>query len=43
VDFTFLGGSWVRWWGEKLTRLIEKSTEKGLPASLISQRRRPHV
>jgi acetyl-CoA carboxylase carboxyl transferase subunit beta len=36
MDFTFLGGSMGSVVGEKLTRLIEKATEKGLPVVIIS-------
>ncbi len=36
MDFSFLGGSMGSVVGEKLTRLIEKSTEKGLPLIIIS-------
>ena len=36
MDFTFLGGSMGSVVGEKLTRLIEKSTEKALPLVIIS-------
>ena len=36
MDFTFLGGSMGSVVGEKLTRLIEKATEKGLPVIIIS-------
>ena len=36
MDFKFLGGSMGSVVGEKLTRLIEKSTEKGLPVIIIS-------
>jgi acetyl-CoA carboxylase carboxyl transferase subunit beta len=36
MDFSFLGGSMGSVVGEKLTRLIEKSTEKGLPVIIIS-------
>ena len=36
MDFTFLGGSMGSVVGEKLTRLIEKSTEKNLPVIIIS-------
>jgi acetyl-CoA carboxylase carboxyl transferase subunit beta len=36
MDFQFLGGSMGSVVGEKLTRLIEKSTEKGLPLIIIS-------
>src|SRR6266705_2924749 len=36
MDFTFLGGSMGSVVGEKLTRLIEKATEKALPLILIS-------
>jgi acetyl-CoA carboxylase carboxyl transferase subunit beta len=36
MDFKFLGGSMGSVVGEKLTRLIEKSTEKGLPLIIIS-------
>jgi acetyl-CoA carboxylase carboxyl transferase subunit beta len=36
MDFSFLGGSMGSVVGEKLTRLIEKGTEKGLPLIIIS-------
>src|SRR5580700_10598003 len=36
MDFNFLGGSMGSVVGEKLTRLIEKSTEKNLPVIIIS-------
>ncbi len=36
MDFTFLGGSMGSVVGEKLTRLIEAATEKGLPLVIIS-------
>ncbi len=36
MDFTFLGGSMGSVVGEKLGRLIERATEKGLPIILIS-------
>src|SRR6476659_7521798 len=36
MDFTFLGGSMGSVVGEKLTRLIEKSTEKNLPVVIVS-------
>src|SRR5581483_8451144 len=36
MDFSFLGGSMGSVVGEKLTRLIEKSTDKGLPVIIIS-------
>src|SRR5581483_8364231 len=36
MDFSFLGGSMGSVVGEKLTRLIEKSTEKGLPVVIVS-------
>jgi acetyl-CoA carboxylase carboxyl transferase subunit beta len=36
MDFTFLGGSMGSVVGEKLTRLIERSTEKALPLVIIS-------
>ena len=36
MDFGFLGGSMGSVVGEKLTRLIEKSTEKALPLVIIS-------
>jgi acetyl-CoA carboxylase carboxyl transferase subunit beta len=36
MDFTFLGGSMGSVVGEKLTRLIEKATEKSLPVIIIS-------
>jgi acetyl-CoA carboxylase carboxyl transferase subunit beta len=36
MDFTFLGGSMGVVVGEKLTRMIERSTEKGLPVIIIS-------
>jgi acetyl-CoA carboxylase carboxyl transferase subunit beta len=36
MDFTFLGGSMGSVVGEKLTRLIEKATEKALPLIIIS-------
>jgi len=36
MDFSFLGGSMGSVVGEKLTRLIEKSTEKCLPVIIIS-------
>jgi len=36
MDFTFLGGSMGSVVGEKLARLIEKATEKGLPLIIIS-------
>jgi acetyl-CoA carboxylase carboxyl transferase subunit beta len=36
MDFSFLGGSMGSVVGEKLTRLIEKSTEKALPLIIIS-------
>jgi len=36
MDFSFLGGSMGSVVGEKLTRLIEKATEKNLPVIIIS-------
>jgi len=36
MDFTFLGGSMGSVVGEKLTRLIEKATEKTLPVIIVS-------
>ena len=36
MDFTFLGGSMGSVVGEKLTRLIERATEKSLPVIIIS-------
>jgi acetyl-CoA carboxylase carboxyl transferase subunit beta len=36
MDFNFLGGSMGSVVGEKLARLIEKATEKGLPLIIIS-------
>jgi acetyl-CoA carboxylase carboxyl transferase subunit beta len=36
MDFNFLGGSMGSVVGEKLTRLIERSTEKALPVVIIS-------
>src|SRR3954468_24820217 len=36
MDFSFLGGSMGSVVGEKLTRLIETATEKGLPLIIIS-------
>jgi acetyl-CoA carboxylase carboxyl transferase subunit beta len=36
MDFSFLGGSMGSVVGEKLTRLIERGTEKGLPVVIIS-------
>src|SRR5437667_2363996 len=36
IDFAFLGGSMGSVVGEKLSRLIEKATEKGLPLIIIS-------
>src|SRR5215469_11150308 len=36
MDFSFLGGSMGSVVGEKLTRLIEKGTEKNLPVVIIS-------
>jgi len=36
MDFSFLGGSMGSAVGEKLTRLIERATEKGLPLIIIS-------
>ena len=36
MDFSFLGGSMGSVVGEKLTRLIERSTEKSLPVIIIS-------
>jgi acetyl-CoA carboxylase carboxyl transferase subunit beta len=36
MDFSFLGGSMGSVVGEKLARLIEKTTEKGLPLIIIS-------
>jgi acetyl-CoA carboxylase carboxyl transferase subunit beta len=36
MDFSFLGGSMGSVVGEKLSRLIERSTEKGLPLIIIS-------
>ncbi|MBC8095295.1 MAG: acetyl-CoA carboxylase carboxyltransferase subunit beta [Akkermansiaceae bacterium] len=36
MDFSFLGGSMGSVVGEKLTRLIEAATEKGLPLIIIS-------
>jgi acetyl-CoA carboxylase carboxyl transferase subunit beta len=36
MDFTFLGGSMGSVVGEKLTRLIEKTTEMGLPVIIFS-------
>jgi acetyl-CoA carboxylase carboxyl transferase subunit beta len=36
MDFGFLGGSMGSVVGEKLTRLIERGTEKGLPVIIIS-------
>jgi len=38
MDFSFLGGSMGSVVGEKLTRLIEKATEKELPLIIISTR-----
>jgi acetyl-CoA carboxylase carboxyl transferase subunit beta len=35
MDFTFLGGSMGSVVGEKLTRLIETATDKGLPLAII--------
>ena len=36
MDFKFLGGSMGSVVGEKLTRLIERATEKGLPVIIVS-------
>jgi acetyl-CoA carboxylase carboxyl transferase subunit beta len=36
MDFSFLGGSMGSVVGEKLTRLIETATERGLPITIIS-------
>jgi acetyl-CoA carboxylase carboxyl transferase subunit beta len=36
MDFSFLGGSMGSVVGEKLTRMIERGTEKGLPVIIIS-------
>jgi len=36
MDFSFLGGSMGSVVGEKLTRLVERSTEKNLPVIIIS-------
>ena len=36
MDFSFLGGSMGSVVGEKLTRMIESATEKGLPVVIIS-------
>jgi acetyl-CoA carboxylase carboxyl transferase subunit beta len=36
MDFSFLGGSMGSVVGEKLTRLIEKATEKNLPVVIVS-------
>jgi acetyl-CoA carboxylase carboxyl transferase subunit beta len=36
MDFSFLGGSMGSVVGEKLTRLIERATEKGLPLVIVS-------
>lgn len=36
MDFTFLGGSMGSVVGEKLTRLIEAGTDKGLPVIIVS-------
>ena len=36
MDFNFLGGSMGSVVGEKLTRLIERATEKDLPVIIIS-------
>jgi acetyl-CoA carboxylase carboxyl transferase subunit beta len=36
MDFSFLGGSMGSVVGEKLTRMIEAATEKGLPVVIIS-------
>ena len=36
MDFRFLGGSMGSVVGEKLTRMIERSTEEGLPAIIVS-------
>lgn len=36
MDFKFLGGSMGSVVGEKLTRLIERATEKGLPLIIVS-------
>ena len=36
MDFSFLGGSMGSVVGEKLTRLIEASTERGLPVIIVS-------
>ena len=36
MDFNFLGGSMGSVVGEKLTRLVERATEKGLPLIIIS-------
>jgi acetyl-CoA carboxylase carboxyl transferase subunit beta len=36
MDFTFLGGSMGSVVGEKLTRMIERATEKALPVIIIS-------
>lgn len=37
MDFSFLGGSMGSVVGEKLTRLIETATDRGLPVVIISQ------
>jgi acetyl-CoA carboxylase carboxyl transferase subunit beta len=36
MDFSFLGGSMGSVVGEKLTRLIERGTEKGIPVIIVS-------
>src|ERR1041385_7329334 len=36
MDFSFLGGSMGSVVGEKLTRVIEQSTKRGLPALIVS-------
>jgi len=36
MDFSFLGGSMGSVVGEKLTRMIEQSTKRGLPAVIVS-------
>ena len=43
MDFSFLGGSMGSVVGEKLTRLIERATEKFAADHHLDERRRAHV
>src|SRR5258708_39393663 len=43
MDFSFLGGSMGSVVGEKLTRLIERSTEKRLPLIIVSSSGGPRL